>query len=203
MVTALTAVLHDEEALLVEVLDLLLVPQDVLIVLFLVFLLLLGGELIPKLSTLLHGLRVSAALLLLKRVHILRCVEKVCRQWFLGHNARLSVLFLGVHVEISRFLAVLGGEIAFLFEFGQLALVSLLVLLVLIQVGLFLIIGHALPDFGALGEGRLLVESLLGLQLGQDLVVEVDPRRSRLFRLQNERLRLSSLFFGLLCFWVL
>ena len=197
VVTALAAVVHHEEALLVEVLDLLLVPQDVLIVLFLVLLLLLGSKLIPELATLLHGLRVSAALLLLERVHILRRVEKVGRQRFLWHNACLSVLFLGVDVEVGRFLTVLSGEIAFLFELSKLPLVPLLILLVLIQIRFLVLIGHALPDFGALGEGRLLIESLLGFQLRQDLIVEVDPRRSRLLGFQNEGLGLSCLLLGL------
>lgn len=77
MIAALAAVIHNEEALLVKVLDLLLVPHDVFVMLILVLLLLLWLKLIPELAALLHSFGMSATLLLLQLVYILGGVKQV------------------------------------------------------------------------------------------------------------------------------
>ena len=78
MITALAAVIHDEETLFVKVLDLLLVPKHILIVLILVLLLFLRGKLIPELTALLHGLWMRATLFFFELVHIFGRVKQVC-----------------------------------------------------------------------------------------------------------------------------
>ena len=78
MITALAAVIHHEEALFVKVLDLLLVPKNILVVLILVLLLFLRCKLVPELSALLHSLRMCAALLFFELVHIFRRVKQIC-----------------------------------------------------------------------------------------------------------------------------
>lgn len=147
----------------------------------------------------------GATLLFLKKIDIFSGVEKIRREWFFGKNYVISILFLRVNLQVSRFYTISCSKESFLLEFLELGLVPLLILLTLGDEWLLLVIGHGLPSSSWFGKSILLFHILLSFKLGDLLSIKVDPSRCSLFRLGDILFpRFLTVLFILLCrrcFW--